>query len=189
MLCKLSCHDMCSLSELFYMEWKMASVWRSHPVVLHLIFSSICQMLLHSAFALGPFRTLQWCHNECDGISNHQPHNCLLSCLFVDGIQGWLVNSRHKWPVTRKMFPFDNVNMNSIYSIGKWWLYVTKLSTTAISVVFLFSCCSHKYCMIWMLLNIYMHFSSDVFFLLVNIYCWWHTTNIHIYITKPHRKI
>ena len=25
---------------------------------------------------------LQWCHNECHGISNHQPHDCLLNCLF-----------------------------------------------------------------------------------------------------------
>ena len=26
--------------------------------------------------------TLQWCHNECDCISNHQPHDCLLNRLF-----------------------------------------------------------------------------------------------------------
>ena len=26
--------------------------------------------------------TLQWRHNEQDSVSNHQPHNCLLSCLF-----------------------------------------------------------------------------------------------------------
>ena len=25
---------------------------------------------------------LLWHHNECDGISNHQPHDCLLNCLF-----------------------------------------------------------------------------------------------------------
>ena len=25
---------------------------------------------------------LQWCHNEHGGISNHQPHDCLLNCLF-----------------------------------------------------------------------------------------------------------
>ena len=25
---------------------------------------------------------LQWRHNECDGISNHQPHDCLLNRLF-----------------------------------------------------------------------------------------------------------
>ena len=26
--------------------------------------------------------TLQWRHNERDGVSNHQPHDCLLNCLF-----------------------------------------------------------------------------------------------------------
>ena len=26
--------------------------------------------------------TLQWRHNECNGVSNHQPHDCLLSHLF-----------------------------------------------------------------------------------------------------------
>ena len=27
-------------------------------------------------------RTLQWRHNECDGVSNHQPHDCLLNRIF-----------------------------------------------------------------------------------------------------------
>ena len=26
--------------------------------------------------------SLQWRHNELDGVSNHQPHRCLLNCLF-----------------------------------------------------------------------------------------------------------
>ena len=26
--------------------------------------------------------SLQWCHNGLDGVSNHQPHHCLLSRLF-----------------------------------------------------------------------------------------------------------
>ena len=26
--------------------------------------------------------TLQWCHNGCNGIWNHQPHHCLLNRLF-----------------------------------------------------------------------------------------------------------
>ena len=26
--------------------------------------------------------TLRWSHNERDGVSNHQPHDCLLNCLF-----------------------------------------------------------------------------------------------------------
>ena len=31
-----------------------------------------------------PFLTssLQWCQNERDGVSNYQPHDCLLNCLF-----------------------------------------------------------------------------------------------------------
>ena len=30
------------------------------------------------------------------------------SLAFVQGIHRWPVNSPHKWPVTRKMFPFDD---------------------------------------------------------------------------------
>ena len=29
-----------------------------------------------------PKMTLWWRHNEHDGVSNHQPHDCLLNCLF-----------------------------------------------------------------------------------------------------------
>ena len=32
-----------------------------------------------------------------------------VSLAFVWGIHRWSVNSPHKWPVTRKMFPFDDV--------------------------------------------------------------------------------
>ena len=55
--------------------------------------------------------TLQWRHNERDGVSNHQCHACFLkrlfrrrskkhqisaSLAFVRGIQRWPVNSPHK---------------------------------------------------------------------------------------------
>ena len=62
-----------------------------------------------------------------DGDSNHQPSHCLLNRLFrrtskktstlrVTGlcvlrIHRWPVNSPHIWPVTQKMFPFDDVIM------------------------------------------------------------------------------
>ena len=71
---------------------------------------------------------LQWRHNERDDVSNRQPHDCLLNRLFstgadhrhqscalldfVRGIYRWPVNSPHKEPVTRKMFPFDDVIMH-----------------------------------------------------------------------------
>ena len=72
--------------------------------------------------------TIKLRHNERDGISNHQPHGCLLKRLFrrrsrktsklrVTGL--FAGNSPvtgefpHKGPVTRKMFPFDDVIMHN----------------------------------------------------------------------------
>ena len=73
---------------------------------------------------------LEWRHNDNDGVSNHQPHGCLLNRLFrrrskktsklrVTGLcvgnSPGPVNSPHKGPVTRKMFPFDDVIMITTY--------------------------------------------------------------------------
>ena len=70
--------------------------------------------------------SLLWRHNDHDGVSNHQPHGCLRNRLFrrrsnktsklrVTGLcvgnSPGPVNSPHKGPVTRKMFPFDDVIM------------------------------------------------------------------------------
>ena len=74
---------------------------------------------------------LQWRHSGRDSVSNHQPHDCFpnplfrrikhqssASLAFVRGIHRGPVNSPHKWPVMRKLFPFDDVIMDlSAYSI------------------------------------------------------------------------
>ena len=44
-------------------------------------------------------------------------HQSSASLAFVRGIHRRPVNSPHKWPVTRKMFPFDDVIMTTGYSI------------------------------------------------------------------------
>ena len=57
---------------------------------------------------------LQWRHNGLDSVSNHQPRDCLLNRLFrrrSKKTSKLRVTSPHKWPVTRKMFPFDDVIM------------------------------------------------------------------------------
>ena len=38
-------------------------------------------------------------------------HQSSASLAFVRGINRWPMNSPHKWPVTRKIFPFDDVIM------------------------------------------------------------------------------
>ena len=72
--------------------------------------------------------TLLWRHNGHNSVSNHQPYDCLLRRLFrrrskqtsklrVTGLcagnSPGPVNFPHKWSVTRKMFPFDDVIMQS----------------------------------------------------------------------------
>ena len=78
---------------------------------------------------------LQWRHNERVGVSNHQPtiaystvysgaderkHQSPASLAFVWGIHRWPVNYPHKGPVTRKMFPFDDVIMCRVNSISAY---------------------------------------------------------------------
>ena len=44
-------------------------------------------------------------------------HQSSASLAFVRGIRRWPVNSPHKWPVTRKMFLFDDVIMCWCFSV------------------------------------------------------------------------
>ena len=80
-----------------------------------------CQIAMSMGYCkIAIFITLQWRHNGRDGVSNHQPYDCLLTLLLrrrskktskprVTGLCAG--NSPHKWPVTRKTFPFDDVIM------------------------------------------------------------------------------
>ena len=69
------------------------------------------------------YESLLWRHNDHGGVSSHQPRGCLLNRLFrrrskktsklrVTGLcagnSPGPVNSPHKGPVTRKIFPFDD---------------------------------------------------------------------------------
>ena len=95
-----------------------------------------------------PSFTLLWRHNEHDSVSNHHPHDCLLNYLFrrrskktskprVTAFVRGIHRSPHKWPVTLKMFAFDDVIMKSsrvlfpisfiVASLAQWhvWLSFT----------------------------------------------------------------
>ena len=54
--------------------------------------------------------------------ADQRKHQNSASMAFVRGIHWWQVNSPHKGPVTRKMFPFDNDTMTTkstkLYSLG-----------------------------------------------------------------------
>ena len=50
--------------------------------------------------------------------ANQRKHQSSASLAFVRGIHRWSVNSPHKGPVTRKMFPFNDVIMNASPSLS-----------------------------------------------------------------------
>ena len=59
-------------------------------------------------------------------IADQRKHQSSASPAFVRGIHRWPVNSPHKWPVTRKIYPFDDVIMRcNKASIS--WLHRTRL--------------------------------------------------------------
>ena len=97
--------------------------------------------------------SLQWRHNERDGVSNQQPHDCLLNPSFwrrskktsklrVTGLcmgnSPVTVNSPHKGPVTRKMFPFDDVIMWQSFIVTKQnsWQYGIFWSAIGLSDIY-----------------------------------------------------
>ena len=93
---------------------------------------SYCSFALGHRFILSHWKcfgwvaTLQWCHNECDGVSNHEPTDCLLKRLFrrkskktsklcVTGLCAGNSLVTGEFPAQRasnaEMFPFDDFIM------------------------------------------------------------------------------
>ena len=95
---------------------------------------------------------LRWRHHGLDSVPNHQPHDCLLNRSFghrskktsklrvtglcVGNSQG-PVNSPHKGPVTRKMFPFDDAIMNKDLTARFFYKYDINVITKSFSPYFL----------------------------------------------------
>ena len=52
--------------------------------------------------------------------ADQSKHQSSASLAFVWGIHRGPVNSPHKWPITRKMFPFDDVIMNAGHISVSW---------------------------------------------------------------------
>ena len=98
-------------------------------------------MRLHFLCMVSVLCSLRWRHNEFDGIVwivcstvcsgvDQREYQSSASLTFVRGIHLWPMDSPHKGPVTRKMFPFDDViilrKTNCISgadAIVKSWLY------------------------------------------------------------------
>ena len=82
--------------------------------------------------------------------ADQSKHQSSASLAFVWGIHRGPVNSPHKWPVTRKMFPFDDVIMSlriffpqregleettTVYLISHYVSYVVALCANIVAIV------------------------------------------------------
>ena len=118
----------CSKSDhcLLWPSWRNTFRWQV-LTVYHWLITIFSSNIIESESVRSDSSTLRWRHDGHDSVFNHQPHDCLLNRLIrrrskktskfrVTGLcvgnSPGPVNSPHKWPVTRKMFPFDDVIMN-----------------------------------------------------------------------------
>ena len=62
-------------------------------------------------------------------LADQRKHQSSASLAFVRGIHRWPVNSPHKWPVTRKILPFDDVIvLRDFFCHLEWcWLLIGKI--------------------------------------------------------------
>ena len=68
--------------------------------------------------------------------ADQRKHQSSASLAFVRGIHQGPVNSPHKWPVTRQMFPFDEVIMNSARKQLDWSKLINLFRLNALESIY-----------------------------------------------------
>ena len=81
--------------------------WRYNDVIMGAIASQITSLTIVYSIV----------YSDAD----QRKHQSSASLAFVWGIHRGPVNSPLKWPVTRKMFPFDDVIMSYAKNVSIWW--------------------------------------------------------------------
>ena len=77
-------------------------------------------------------------YSTVDSDADQRKHQSSASLAFMRGIHRGPVNSQHKWPVTRKMFPFDDAIMikcepNVLNKISILWIVKSSTNITLFS--------------------------------------------------------
>ena len=96
------------------------SVWNSYCVMFRLVFTSERKWISHyddviMTMLASQITSLTVVYSIVYSGVNQRKHQSSASLAFVREIHRGPVNFPHKWPVTRKMFPFDDVIMHIIY--------------------------------------------------------------------------
>ena len=105
---KVSCRKKC-----YYFWW---STWLLMPLIIEHIVDEFLITLMHCNDVImdamaSQITTLTSVYPTVYTGADERRHQRSVSLAFVLGIHRSTVNCPHKWPVTRKMFPFDDVIM------------------------------------------------------------------------------
>ena len=104
-------------------------------------------------------RTLQWRHNERDGVSNHHPHDCLLNLLFRRRSK-----KTSKLRVTGVGSEFPSQRASYVEDVFIWWRHHVFSMFREITCQWRLSDLTA-----WFLINL---FSMNIFCQNFGIYCW-----------------
>ena len=104
--------------------WRSARLDRGHDFEIKCVALTLCQLVTvmaasvtcqtHDNYVImsamtSQITSLTIVYSTVDSGTDQRKHQSSASLAFVRGIYRWLVNSPHKEPVTRKMFPFNDV--------------------------------------------------------------------------------
>ena len=110
--------------------WSPMSLRNGIPGICCLMLISHYDDVIMDAIA-SQITSLTIVYSTIYSVADQSKHQSSESLAFVWGIHRGPVNSPHKWPVTRKMFPFDDVIMRAFST--SWCHpsdYLTSLSVT-----------------------------------------------------------
>ena len=116
-------HGSCENKTFICSQWKKMSKW------WHFCFSVYKPLLSHYSDVImgatvSQITSLTIVFSAIYSDTDQRKHQSSASLAFVRGIHRGPVNSPHKWPVTRKMFPFDDVIMTPTKSMFRLCMHV-----------------------------------------------------------------
>ena len=98
----------------------MCQIWQQYDIV---VVVNTCTFSHYSDVIMGAIASLitnlTTVYSTVYSDADQRKHQSHASLAFVWGIHRGPMNSPHKWPVTRKMFPFDDVIIYTIIAIFK----------------------------------------------------------------------
>ena len=106
----------------FLLCWRLVRPARCEKSPIREYYSDVIMGVMASQTASLP--VVSW--TVYSGVAQRK-HQSSASLAFVRGIHRRPVNSLHKWPVTRKMFPFDDV----IMKVQLYWDFISTVDSYA----------------------------------------------------------